>query len=151
MIVLDRIAATHINNIENAGTKPFFQGQVVALTKYKEELKGDIFEANVLSTADAIGYVLHASDEEYMVNDRTKPFELEPGKVGRGYLLETGDIITLPKNKFTGTVSVGKEVKPNDTGWTADTASTDVGITGKVIKENIVDGVAGFVVYITVK
>ena len=81
------------------------------------ELKGlaDDYEAYNVALAGATPtgtVVLHASvemmyDEKKLLQD----FALEDGAIGRGFILERGDIVTIAESVVNETVSVGDKVK----------------------------------------
>ena len=81
------------------------------------ELKGlaDDYEAYKVGLAGATNtntVVLHASvetmyDERKLMQD----FVLEDGAIGRGFILEKGDIVTIAESVVSGTVNVGDKVK----------------------------------------
>lgn len=81
------------------------------------ELKGlaDDYEAYNVDLAGAAPtgtVVLHASvelmyDEKKLLQD----FALENGAIGRGFILEKGDIVTIAESVVNETVSVGDKVK----------------------------------------
>lgn len=69
--------------------------------------------------------------------DRTNEldFVLKAGKIGRAYVLEHGDIISVPVTGVTGgTVSVGAFVNPASTGFNVvDGAETKGALHGEII------------------
>ena len=96
------------------------------------ELKGlaDDFEAYKVSLAGATPtntVVLHASvelmyDEKKLLQD----FALENGAIGRGFILEKGDIVTVAESVISDTVVAGDKVGHVANGLLAKSASTKV-------------------------
>ena len=82
--------------------------------------------------------VLHASvpvmyDERLMEQD----FVLENGKVGRAFIPERGDIVTIAENVFTGELAVGDLVGCAGDGKLAKTGATKI---AKVLEKEVFAG-----------
>ena len=88
----------------------------------KGKAKNDIlgveadYEAYKVAKANAntkrIDLLFHASVENQYDERKLKiDFELEAGRPGRGYMLQLGDVVTIPASLVTGELAVGKGLK----------------------------------------
>lgn len=108
---LDKIKSTaHIVSFKiNQDLK---NGEFVVLGNLKTGER-EVYEASAPIDVTKQKLVLHSSvplqyDETALEDD----FILKAGKVGRGYILEVGDIITLTDDLFTGTSAIGNLLIP---------------------------------------
>lgn len=96
------------------------------------ELKGlaDDFEAYKVELAGATPtntVALHASVELMYDETKTlKDFVLENGAIGRAFILEKGDIVTIAESVINDTVSVGDKVGHAENGLLSKTDSPKV-------------------------
>ena len=59
-----------------------------------------------------VNLLFHASVENQYDERKLKiDFELEAGRPGRGYMLQLGDVVTIPASLVTGELAVGKGLK----------------------------------------
>ena len=88
----------------------------------KGKAKNDIlgveadYEAYKVAKANAntkrVDLLFHASVENQYDERKLKiDFELEAGRPGRGYMLQLGDVVTIPASLVTGGLAVGKGLK----------------------------------------
>ena len=88
----------------------------------KGKAKNDIlgveadYEAYKVAKANAntkrVDLLFHASVENQYDERKLKiDFELEAGRPGRGYMLQLGDVVTIPVALVTGELAVGKGLK----------------------------------------
>lgn len=137
---LDKIKATaHIESI--VCDTELVNGQFLALGE--RQLDGEA--TKVTASGDvAEQLVLHASVPlVYGERENELDFKLKAGKVGRGFVLETGDVISIPKKSLVK----GDVVVPSANGFVKGTAE---GLHGKVILiEN--DAIVGQVAVIRVQ
>ena len=88
----------------------------------KGKAKNDIlgveadYEAYKVAKANAntkrVDLLFHASVENQYDERKLKiDFELEAGRPGRGYMLQLGDVVTIPASLVTGELAVGKGLK----------------------------------------
>ena len=88
----------------------------------KGKAKNDIlgveadYEAYKVAKANAntkrVNLLFHASVENQYDERKLKiDFELEAGRPGRGYMLQLGDVVTIPASLVTGELAVGKGLK----------------------------------------
>ena len=64
------------------------------------------------ATTKRVDLLFHASVENQYDERKLKiDFELEAGRPGRGYMLQLGDVVTIPVALVTGAVAVGKGLK----------------------------------------
>ena len=88
----------------------------------KGKAKNDIlgveadYEAYKVEKANAntkrVNLLFHASVENQYDERKLKiDFELEAGRPGRGYMLQLGDVVTIPASLVTGELAVGKGLK----------------------------------------
>ena len=64
------------------------------------------------ATTKRVDLLFHASVENQYDERKLKiDFELEAGRPGRGYMLQLGDVVTIPVALVTGEVAVGKGLK----------------------------------------
>lgn len=147
-INLDKINRTgYIQAIKNVTENNFAQGQMVQLGDY---IEGDIYEAtDALDAAANKPIVLHASvvtkDQALRHGD-----ELKPEQNGRGYHLETGAIITLPKTMFDDgeTLAKGDLVEPQASEQTYKKVATDptYGFAWEIIEDGVLYGEPAFTI-----
>ena len=74
------------------------------------------YEAYKVAKANAntkrVNLLFHASVENQYDERKLKiDFELEAGRPGRGYMLQLGDVVTIPASLVTGELAVGKGLK----------------------------------------
>lgn len=129
---LDKIKATaHLESI--VANEDLVNGQFVALGKLQADGEarlvtpsGDINEDLVLHVSTGLTY-----------DDRTTEldFVLEAGKDGRGYVLESGNIVSISVDGIVGEHAENAIVVPDAKGFAvADvTAGMPTGIAGKII------------------
>ena len=64
------------------------------------------------ATTKRVNLLFHASVENQYDERKLKiDFELEAGRPGRGYMLQLGDVVTIPVALVTGELAVGKGLK----------------------------------------
>lgn len=69
------------------------------------------------ATTKRVDLLFHASVENQYDERKLKiDFELEAGRPGRGYMLQLGDIVTIPLALVDGDVAVGKGLKLAENG-----------------------------------
>ena len=114
--------------------------------KAKNEILGveADYEAYKVQKANAstkrVNLLFHASVENQYDERKLKiDFELEAGRPGRGYMLQLGDVITIPVSLINGgTANVGDMLKLTDNGMLMIDGSGDNAIAVVEAKENIV-------------
>ena len=86
--------------------------------KAKNDILGVVadYEAYKVAKANAntkrVDLLFHASVENQYDERKLKiDFELEAGRPGRGYMLQLGDVVTIPASLVTGELAVGKGLK----------------------------------------
>ena len=86
--------------------------------KAKNDILGVVadYEAYKVAKANAntkrVDLLFHASVENQYDERKLKiDFELEAGRPGRGYMLQLGDVVTIPVALVTGELAVGKGLK----------------------------------------
>lgn len=136
---LDKISAdAHIESI--VAEQDLVNGQFLALGALQPDGEARLATP---SGDKSKKLVFHAS-VPLTYEDRTNEldFVLKAGKVGRGYVLSEGDIISISKEAVEG-VAVGALVDPAETGFVAvaDPASV-TGLHGEVIAIEV-DAIAG--------
>lgn len=115
----------------------------------KGKAKNDIlgveadYEAYKVAKANAntkrVDLLFHASVENQYDERKLKiDFELEAGRPGRGYMLQLGDVVTIPVALVTGAVAVGKGLKLAEGGKLAVANEGDVIIAKVEALEDIV-------------
>ena len=116
----------------------------------KGKAKNDIlgvetdYEAYKVEKANAntkrVNLLFHASVENQYDERKLKiDFELEAGRPGRGYMLQLGDVVTIPIKLISGgTANVGDMLKLTDNGMLMIDGSGDNAIAVVEAKENIV-------------
>ena len=115
----------------------------------KGKAKNDIlgveadYEAYKVAKANAntkrVDLLFHASVENQYDERKLKiDFELEAGRPGRGYMLQLGDVVTIPAKLIEGTVNVGDMLKLADGGKLAKDSVGDNVIAVVEAKEDIV-------------
>lgn len=130
---LDKIGAkAHIESI--VASEDLVNGQFVALGA----LQADGEAREVVPSGDQTKkLVLHASNGlVYRDDENELDFVLKAGKVGRGYVLVEGDIISITFDGVTGTPAKGAFVNPAPTGFEVvdGTTVTEVGaLHGEII------------------
>jgi hypothetical protein len=132
---LDKIKPTaHIESI--VASEDLVNGQFLALGALQAD--GEAFEATP-SGDQAEQLVFHASVPlTYEERTNELDFVLKAGKVGRGYVLEAGDVVSISLDGVTGEAVKGAKVNPAPTGFAVDVAGT----LGEIIAiEN--DAIAG--------
>lgn len=110
MIRLDKVKGTaHLVSFTFA--EDLKVGNVVALGELQAD--GETYTATAIADVKTDRIVLHASvPMGYSEPDIEKDFILKAGTEGRGYILETGDIVTITDDNFEGKTVVGKMVEP---------------------------------------
>ena len=122
-----RMAIKNIVRLDIVDGKPrTFVADEVLENGYFLEIKGkaknDIlgveadYEAYKVAKANAntkrVDLLFHASVENQYDERKLKiDFELEAGRPGRGYMLQLGDVVTIPASLVTGELAVGKGLK----------------------------------------
>ena len=115
----------------------------------KGKAKNDIlgveadYEAYKVAKANAntkrVDLLFHASVENQYDERKLKiDFELEAGRPGRGYMLQLGDVVTIPASLVTGAVAVGKGLKLAEGGKLAVANEGDVIIAKVEALEDII-------------
>ena len=115
----------------------------------KGKAKNDIlgveadYEAYKVAKANAntkrVDLLFHASVENQYDERKLKiDFELEAGRPGRGYMLQLGDVVTIPVALVTGELAVGKGLKLADGGKLAVANEGDVIIAKVEALEDII-------------
>lgn len=115
----------------------------------KGKAKNDIlgveadYEAYKVAKANAntkrVDLLFHASVENQYDERKLKiDFELEAGRPGRGYMLQLGDVVTIPVALVTGELAVGKGLKLAEGGKLAVAQEGDVIIAKVEALEDIV-------------
>ena len=115
----------------------------------KGKAKNDIlgveadYEAYKVAKANAntkrVDLLFHASVENQYDERKLKiDFELEAGRPGRGYMLQLGDIVTIPASLVTGELAVGKGLKLAEGGKLAVANEGDVIIAKVEALEDII-------------
>ena len=115
----------------------------------KGKAKNDIlgveadYEAYKVQKANAdtkrVNLLFHASVENQYDERKLKiDFELEAGRPGRGYMLQLGDVVTIPVALVTGELAVGKGLKLAEGGKLAVANEGDVIIAKVEALEDIV-------------
>ena len=115
----------------------------------KGKAKNDIlgveadYEAYKVAKANAntkrVDLLFHASVENQYDERKLKiDFELEAGRPGRGYMLQLGDVVTIPASLVTGELAVGKGLKLAEGGKLAVANEGDVIIAKVEALEDIV-------------
>ena len=86
-----------------------------------------------------VNLLFHASVENQYDERKLKiDFELEAGRPGRGYMLQLGDVVTIPASLVTGELAVGKGLKLAEGGKLAVANEGDVIIAKVEALEDIV-------------
>ena len=113
--------------------------------KAKNEILGveADYEAYKVQKANAdtkrVNLLFHASVENQYDERKLKiDFELEAGRPGRGYMLQLGDVVTIPASLVTGELAVGKGLKLAEGGKLAVANEGDVIIAKVEALEDIV-------------
>ena len=115
---LDKIKAdAHIESV--VSTTDLRQGQFVALGALQAD--GEAREATIAPATEHV--VMHCSVPLQYGNEREEDFVLKAGKIGRAYVLEKGDIISVSEDLIDG-AEVGTTFAPTGDGgtgavWTA--------------------------------
>lgn len=115
----------------------------------KGKAKNDIlgveadYEAYKVAKANAntkrVDLLFHASVENQYDERKLKiDFELEAGRPGRGYMLQLGDVVTIPVALVTGELAVGKGLKLAEGGKLAVANEGDVIIARVEALEDII-------------
>ena len=115
----------------------------------KGKAKNDIlgveadYEAYKVAKANAntkrVDLLFHASVENQYDERKLKiDFELEAGRPGRGYMLQLGDVVTIPASLVTGELAVGKGLKLAEGGKLAVAQEGDTIIAKVEALEDIV-------------
>ena len=115
----------------------------------KGKAKNDIlgveadYEAYKVAKANAntkrVNLLFHASVENQYDERKLKiDFELEAGRPGRGYMLQLGDVVTIPASLVTGELAVGKGLKLAEGGKLAVANEGDVIIAKVEALEDII-------------
>ena len=115
----------------------------------KGKAKNDIlgveadYEAYKVAKANAntkrVDLLFHASVENQYDERKLKiDFELEAGRPGRGYMLQLGDVVTIPASLVTGELAVGKGLKLAEGGKLAVANEGDVIIARVEALEDII-------------
>ena len=101
------------------------------------------YEAYKVAKANAntkrVDLLFHASVENQYDERKLKiDFELEAGRPGRGYMLQLGDVVTIPASLVTGELAVGKGLKLAEGGKLAVANEGDVIIAKVEALEDII-------------
>ena len=113
--------------------------------KAKNDILGVVadYEAYKVAKANAntkrVDLLFHASVENQYDERKLKiDFELEAGRPGRGYMLQLGDVVTIPVALVTGELAVGKGLKLAEGGKLAVAGEGDVIIAKVEALEDII-------------
>ena len=113
--------------------------------KAKNDILGVVadYEAYKVAKANAntkrVDLLFHASVENQYDERKLKiDFELEAGRPGRGYMLQLGDVVTIPVALVTGELAVGKGLKLAEGGKLAVANEGDVIIAKVEALEDII-------------
>ena len=113
--------------------------------KAKNDILGVVadYEAYKVAKANAntkrVDLLFHASvDNQYDERKLKIDFELEAGRPGRGYMLQLGDVVTIPASLVTGELAVGKGLKLAEGGKLAVANEGDVIIAKVEALEDII-------------
>ena len=113
--------------------------------KAKNDILGVVadYEAYKVAKANAntkrVDLLFHASVENQYDERKLKiDFELEAGRPGRGYMLQLGDVVTIPASLVTGELAVGKGLKLAEGGKLAVAQEGDVIIAKVEALEDII-------------
>lgn len=139
-VILDKIGKDqHIESI--VATTDLVNGQWVALGALQAD--GEARMATPSGDQDK-ELVLHVSNGlVYGDRENELDFKLKAGKVGRGYVVRTGNIVSITFDGVTGTPAVGAKVNPSATGFDIVDGSETAGkIHGEIIAIDI-DAIAG--------
>ena len=91
------------------------------------------------ATTKRVDLLFHASAENQYDERKLKiDFELEAGRPGRGYMLQLGDVVTIPASLVTGELAVGKGLKLAEGGKLAVANEGDVIIAKVEALEDII-------------
>ena len=91
------------------------------------------------ATTKRVDLLFHASVENQYDERKLKiDFELEAGRPGRGYMLQLGDVVTIPASLVTGELAVGKGLKLAEGGKLAVANEGDVIIAKVEALEDII-------------
>ena len=91
------------------------------------------------ATTKRVDLLFHASVENQYDERKLKiDFELEAGRPGRGYMLQLGDVVTIPASLVTGELAVGKGLKLAEGGKLAVAQEGDVIIAKVEALEDII-------------
>lgn len=99
-------------------------------------------KARLAGAADSTKDVLFIHNAEVMYDERLhklKDFKIKKDKVARAYRLYDGDIVTLTKDLFSGTVAVGDKLLVKANGLIGKPATAGDVDTAKVVFEVIED------------
>lgn len=148
MIRLDKIKATaHLESFTFA--TDLENGRVVALGDLQADGEAKTATAPADVAKDII--VLHASvpmnyDESQLEED----FKLKAGDKGRGYILESGDIVTITDDQFVAAPAVKDLVEPvvGDTKLKKVAVDVTANLAFKVIAKDILNGAAASVLQV---
>ena len=84
------------------------ENSILGVSADYEAYKVDLATANT----KRVDLLFHASVENQYDERKLKiDFELEAGRPGRGYMLQLGDVVTIPVALVTGELAVGKGLK----------------------------------------
>ena len=113
--------------------------------KAKNDILGVVADYEAYKVAKAnvntkrVDLLFHASVENQYDERKLKiDFELEAGRPGRGYMLQLGDVVTIPVALVTGELAVGKGLKLAEGGKLAVANDGDVIIAKVEALEDIV-------------
>ena len=91
------------------------------------------------ATTKRVDLLFHASVENQYDERKLKiDFVLEAGRPGRGYMLQLGDVVTIPASLVTGELAVGKGLKLAEGGKLAVANEGDVIIAKVEALEDII-------------
>lgn len=147
MIRLDKVKATaHLVNI--VAEIDLKNGMVVALGDL--EADGETYKVAAPADITKDRIVIHASvPMNYAEPNFEEDFELKAGKEGRGYIPETGDIVTITDDTFAVAPSLGDIVEPVAADTKLKTNATPTAkVTAKVIAKENLGGKAASVIEI---
>ena len=111
------------------------ENSILGVTADYEAYKVDLATANT----KRVDLLFHASVENQYDERKLKiDFELEAGRPGRGYMLQLGDVVTIPASLVTGALAVGKGLKLAEGGKLAVANEGDVIIAKVEALEDII-------------
>ena len=144
-IRIDKAGRTgFLASVQNTEDAVMLQGQVLELGDYVEP---DVFGATAVKAVTSDKLVILATPENLL--PREEDFVLAKGEIARAYYPEKGQVFTLPKTMFDGTIAVGDKVEPavGEVKWAKATTPT-AKVYAEVIEETTFARQECFVIHI---